>query len=251
MDKEIFVIAPKAGVIVCRQCKYGVRRSQVKAHLEGQAHRLPNTMATQVSEAVRRWNGVSQDAEEGVLPRKLDEKIPELPEYEGLLCRREDNCDYVCRTEGSMKTHWRNAHAWSLQEKRGGTSNRDLDSMKEKFGRFTRRVDCQQMFTSQAGRQFIHIEKPEEEMVSNMPYVAKNQVEEFIGETMDRWLSKRREASLVVEKDDKYLVNPWLRRTGWADYLAGRDIEEAARRMDLPDDERSQSDVSEATVREV
>ena len=196
-----------------------MRRGQVKAHLKGSGHVLPKAIINQVSEAVQGWNGISKEAEEGNLPKEFDDKIPGLHLYPGLLCRREEECDYVCRKENSMKQHWSTKHAWSLQEKSGGRSSKAKEDNKAKFDRFTSRVYCHQVFTSQGGKHFIRVINQEAEAVANFLDVPKNKMDEFMSETMSLWKGKSKEIGEVMETDDKYLVNPWLRRTGWGSWL--------------------------------
>ena len=68
-------------------------------------------------------------------------------------------------------------------------------------------------------------DKPRGGSGCKFPDVPKNKMDEFMSETMNLWKGKSKAIGEVMESDDKYLVNPWLRRTGWADYLAGRDVE--------------------------
>ena len=250
MENEIFEVNLELGVILCRHCKCGVRRGQAKAHLKGGNHDLPKAIVNQVSEAVKVWPGISQEAEEGHLPRKFDHRIEGLHVYPGILCRREEGCEYVCRADNSMKQHWSTVHGYALQEKSGGRSNKAKEENKAKFERFTRKVNCQQVFTSHAGKHFIAVINEEEEMVQNLPDVPKPKMDEFMAEIMNAWKAKNNEIADVIEGEDKYLVNPWLRRTGWADYLAGRNVEEASRRMELPGEEEGEQSIFESTVKE-
>lgn len=110
MENEWFQKVPILRILLCRQCKYGVRPREVKQHLK-KRHQLNHTVASQVAKAVTQWDDVTQDSNDIEIPHALDEPLPLLPcEPSGLLCRRDPQCHFIASTMASIRKHWRISH---------------------------------------------------------------------------------------------------------------------------------------------
>ena len=105
--------------MVCCECQYGVRPTEAERHLK-QKHQFDHPAASQVAQAVRKWEQVQQDSQAIEIPHQLDDPLPILPcRTDGLLCQRDAQCQYLVSHMDSMRKHWRAVHQWSQYPRRG------------------------------------------------------------------------------------------------------------------------------------
>ncbi|RJE17500.1 hypothetical protein PHISCL_10162 [Aspergillus sclerotialis] len=177
----------------------------------------PITNGRQISEAVQRWENVEHDHTRIDLPLVLDTPIPELHLHDdGLLCQRNPNCQYVARSLETMKVHWRKIHHWTAGKHGGRTGEAQRREIEAAIAQSYRRVSCQQVFRTLRGSHYIRIEPGN----TNQRIDPENdgQFARFIREAEQRWEEHQRET--VIQTDQHNEANPWLRRAGWATYLA-------------------------------
>ena len=217
MEHEIFALATGIRVVICKSCKYGVRRKNVAGHLR-YSHGLKNAVAMEVENAVKQWEGVDEEAESGKIPVVLEDKVDGLPMHDdGLQCRKVPECKYVCRSLPTMKEHWRSEHGWAVQQRIGGTRTSERAKQKKEMNEaMEERVSYQQVFQVKEGSHFIRILNPNPDEVNALPG-ALAQVDILVEEAKDKWLHMKELQEGIVEEADKYTANPWLRRTGWSE----------------------------------
>ncbi|KAL2835765.1 hypothetical protein BJX68DRAFT_251333, partial [Aspergillus pseudodeflectus] len=162
MENQLFEKVPSLQVIICRQCKHGVRPAEVERHLK-RKHRFSHQQATQVSQAVRQWEGIQQDSQAIQIPWVLDCPLPVLPCHaNGLLCQRDyPQCQYVACHMDAMRKHWRTTHQWCQQSRRGRVGQREQARGKAELARSYTRVAWQQVFPTRKGSHYIHIQYPD------------------------------------------------------------------------------------------
>jgi hypothetical protein len=51
MENELFYQVPALGLLICRQCKHGVRLAEVDQHLK-KKHHLKHAVASQIIQAI-------------------------------------------------------------------------------------------------------------------------------------------------------------------------------------------------------
>jgi hypothetical protein len=98
-----------------------------------------------------------------VLPRELDEPIPELPVYpDGLLWQRDRQCQYTVRSLVTMRRHWREQHRWVIQSRLGKARRSQLRELRAEIERSVKRVSCQRLFLTRHVSQYLPIHSTED-----------------------------------------------------------------------------------------
>jgi hypothetical protein len=158
MEKQLFEKIASLRVIICRQCQYGVRPTDVQRHLK-QQHGYNHQAARQAARGVHQWEDIQQDNQAIQIPRVLDQPLPIIPCHtNGFLCQRDGvHCQYVAATMDSMRKHWRTTHQWSQQSRRGRVGQREKARGEAELARSFRRVAWQQVFPSGPGSHYIRI----------------------------------------------------------------------------------------------
>jgi hypothetical protein len=119
MENQLFHKLPTLGVIICHQCKHGVRPTEVEQHLK-KKHHLKHAVTSQITQAISQWHDIQHDSSAIQIPQALEEPLPILPSHSnGLLCQRDPYCLFIASTMESMRKHWRTIHQWSQQAHRG------------------------------------------------------------------------------------------------------------------------------------
>jgi hypothetical protein len=126
MENQLFHQVPTLGILICHQCKHGVRPTEVEQHLK-KKHYLKYIVAIQITQAISQWHDIQHDSSAIQIPQALDEPLPILPCHtDGLLCLQGlTQCNYVATTIKSMRKHWQVVHQWSQQSHRGRVSQKD------------------------------------------------------------------------------------------------------------------------------
>jgi hypothetical protein len=62
MENQLFEKIPSLQIIICRQCKHGVRPAEAERHLK-QKHQFNHHQATQVAQAIQQWAEITQDSQ--------------------------------------------------------------------------------------------------------------------------------------------------------------------------------------------
>ncbi|KAL2782487.1 hypothetical protein BJX66DRAFT_345787 [Aspergillus keveii] len=206
MENQLFEKIPSLQIIICRQCKHGVRPAEVERHLK-QKHQFKHQQASQVGQAVRQWADTQQDSQAIQIPRVLEHPLPIVPcHMDGFLCQQDDGaaCHYIGSTMASIRLHWHQVHQWSQQGRRGRVGQREKARGEAELARSYRRVAWQQVFPTRKGSHYIHIRCPEGRQGPPPPPPAE-------------------QAQLAVDAmaDEATDANPCLHMTRWARYLEG------------------------------
>jgi hypothetical protein len=161
MENHLFEKIPSLRIIICRQCKYGVRPADVQQHLKRQ-HQYTYEAACQVAGAVHQWEDIEQDSKAVQIPRQLAAPLPVIPCHRGgLLCQRDHpRCQYLACHMDAMRKHWRTMHQWSQQSRRGRVGQQERARGEAELARSYRRVAWQQVFPTRKGSHYIHIRYP-------------------------------------------------------------------------------------------
>ena len=214
------------GVLVCRSCQYGVRREVLRTHFRTKHQYTPQQTRTILDYS---WK-ISPDIARPSLPALPPGTVP-YPELtlfdDGLLCTKQSQCRYICRTKDSMKEHLRKEHQWTLRARQGrpqkNSGQPDLP---------WKPVACQRIFVTGAGSNYFEVRtiNPQEDLDLD-PDPQKSiwdQIEELRSD------HQLRTPNIIYPAEDGE-ISPWLRRTGWTKYLLGFDRAELRASMDEPD----------------
>lgn len=228
---ELFVPLPSWQVLVCRGCRHAVWPAEVVAHLGGEHHHLKASTGRGIGEELDGWHGIAATKSGFEVPQSLPEAIPELALFrDGLQCCVDaPRCGYVSRGLRTMKNHWRTAHQWPPQVRRGRPPATP-PAASPPAG--CRPVSCQRFFVSGPHSQYFAVPPGDEGALSSAP------------PDQDAWTAMWTEATALEQAQrDRTTIhagaideaNPWLHQTGWLDLLAGCDGRELRAAIGPPD----------------
>ncbi|KAJ5396387.1 uncharacterized protein N7487_003512 [Penicillium crustosum] len=223
MAENPFIPPQHHPVVVCSQCKIGVRPKETNGHLNHQHKKLSPAVRQQIASRVQQWDRAAE-CDSYIPPASLPMPIAGIAEYpDALMCTIQDidyqaaqnagsvdMCRYIARTPQTMRKHWRLHHPALLENGVPSTAQP------------TTQVVCQKVFTSGTGSHYV--------MIEAQP--AKRSVQDTHPTTLDPLYTQfDRLAALGDPATDNRDIdpaqadeaNPWLRRTQWAEYLQGSD----------------------------
>ena len=221
---ELFVRIPEYSVMVCRQCQYAVRPTQVVFHLTHSPHRIPGPHARQIQAVVDAWDPVERDPSQLVFPVVISRPIEGLAVYrDGILCTQTPDCGYVCRSREGIRKHWRTQHSWSPYRQRGRHRAHETEDAQTAIQNAMQRVTCQRFFPTRVGSHYIRVTHPPS---PQQPHPAREvhdarAVDRLIEEVRGYERQDREAQRSVVQAGDLDEATPWLNRTGWIRYLQG------------------------------
>jgi hypothetical protein len=163
--------------------------------------------------------------------------IPNLDEYpNGLLCQQDfTHCQFITRSINKMKHHWREHHGWKVPYKGGRPTHHEREQAQIVIQQGYTIVTCQQFFPSRKGSHYIYIRQPND----RQPPPPTDTVQTAVNEVVQAWEQAQAEAKAqqTVQASKLTDANPWLRMTGWADYLQGISEKNLHDCVDTPDED--------------
>jgi hypothetical protein len=219
---EYFEHLAEYALAVCRKCRHGVLRSQVKSHLQ-RAHRVKRKPAEVIAEEVGSWAGLVEYASEVEVPGQVIQPIDQLPVYaDGLMCRIEpDGCRQIFRSAEAIRKHWQKAHNWSPAVREGRPSRAEQKKIQGRVGKGCKTVHCQRLLVQGQGSQYFQVHEPGDDSPNVVP-VNGEAAWAQVGEQMARvWETVEKRAQNTIQDGERDEVNPWLERTQWLPYLVG------------------------------
>jgi superfamily II DNA helicase RecQ len=231
-------------VIVCKECHYAVWPDEIQGHLHGKKHRIPKKEAGAIANEVEEWPGIARYSGEVELPHRIHEPIPELPLYtDGWKCQLgRDPCPYICRDEKTMKTHWQAQHQWSTRSKPGKPEAIEAGNARKRFQQGAKRVYCQRFFRTRYGSHYFEVCQPEDATTAQIHATTSARAWERVwSRANDYWDLMQEEVRKKIQKGTADEVSPWLKRTGWIEYLEGcdrDDLLESIREPSIDEDDK-------------
>ena len=218
MAENPFIPPQHYPVVVCSQCKVGVRPKESHAHLNHQHKKLNPALRQQIASVVQQWDR-ARECDSYVPPASLPTPIAGIAEHpDALICtiqplevtsdpQSTDTCRYIARTLPTMKKHWRLSHPTLLQNGIPTTTQPTMP------------VTCQKVFTSGTGSHYVMIEA--QLPTSSTPGTATPTAQDPLHAQFDRLaaLGDPVTDSRDIDTAQADEANPWLRRTQWAEYL--------------------------------
>jgi RecQ family ATP-dependent DNA helicase len=206
-------------MVACKECKHIVWPNQIAGHLQNKdnAHRAKRRDATRMQREVEEWPDLLQYSDELPLVNEIRPPISELHVHrDGLRCIIDpDQCKYICRVEGSMKSHLTQKHPNS----RGRRGARTLVSREAPVKKPWKQVACQRFFVQGRGSQYFEVDVPDyANPAVAIPVTRVERGRQILIARMEKIEDRERR---VIEEGGFNEINPWVERTKWHEYLGG------------------------------
>ena len=243
---EFFHHSVEWQVVICKECRYAIWPDQIKGHLQGKQHRTPGKEAGAIAEEVQQWPGVVRYSSEFEVPIRIDQPITELPLYkDGLMCQLEPgHCSYICRDPKSIREHWRRQHAWSVRKRRGGSGPDKKAAVRRRLRQGAKTVHCQRFFPSRHGSSYFEVQQPEAAIAQQVHSGTREAAWARAWEqATEYWDQIQNEANSKIRKGETDEASPWLKRTGWVEYLQDcdrQDLLQSIREPNANDDDEEE-----------
>lgn len=216
MASDLVQVQEVYQILICRECKYAIWPHQSRSHFTGPHHRLNGTRAQQIQKEIQSWPDLIQDPQQFQVPVSVEQAIPELELHDGFQCQASVmNCHYICVKYQSIRRHVQNQHGISRFQRRGQPSQAQQAESHDRP--LWRAVQCQRFFVQGPRSHFFEVSQAD----------AIEQREDATSRAMELMQTAWQQA---LERDDRFIqegqeneVNPWLKRTGWHEYLVGKD----------------------------
>jgi hypothetical protein len=202
--REWLLYLPEYKVLICRHCKHSIKPESGLARPLQYLHKsLPRPFRKVL---VQYALGLPLVYPEAVpIPSAESASIEGLSVWDGWAC---DECEHVCKSEGSMREHCRGKNKWTKAE---GT--RWLERKRQTF------------FISDKRKYFIVTPSAVETVVTGASSV---RLDGFIDALLKEANKKdvKEDERLGTVDASQYMVDksPWMRCTGWLREFAGRDM---------------------------
>jgi len=217
---------------VCKSCQTAVRPKQITTHLRSVSHK--RNISFCITEDIQqyiltRWSEIGEVFDYSEITNRTNnspERLEDLPVFEdGIQCRRGSDCQYIYRTIKGIKEYWRIHHHWLVPRLSSLTTQSELDQ-------YTQRVPCQRLFRQGPHSNFftiqsaVRVPNPRPEALS---------VDTLLEQLETQHQRIFRPSICTVETTEINKATPWLRRTRWTQYLAGRPSETLLPLIQIPD----------------
>lgn len=219
--EELFTILSPYPILFCRLCQSAVRTDQIVAHLRAAAHQrtIPFRIADQISQQISiRWPELQQSYTLRTITHPASgppQPLALLPVFtDGLWCRRDPSCQYICRTTNALKIHWRQQHQWAARLN-------PTESTQAEITQYTESVSCQRLFRSGPGSYYFLVRASSTEEPEPEP----SQIDSLFNSLESQHQQYFITSSRPVERTELDEASPWLRRTRWTSYLRGQSPE--------------------------
>ena len=247
-----FTHLPDWKVVICKQCRVCVWPSHVAGHLRGGQHKTSSQDAEAVADQISTWQGVEHYPSQFVLPETIQMPIPEIPLWEhGERCQVEPDCRVIGRNRASIRRHWHKKHPeFCVDGRRGGSSRAQGRAAEARYAKGARQVQCQRLFAQGPHSQYIEVQRPEEAAPEQVHAgTAERAIDRAWQKANIYWESMREKQNDTIQAGQTDEVNPWLKRTGWIEYLEGCDRKDLLKVIVQPgQDEEEEEDPVEAAV---
>ena len=165
---EYFTHLVPYGLLVCKECQYGVLPSQVTTHLAGPQHQLPARQRREIRDVVATWPGLLQtdvDFKRVGNPRDRPRRLEALALHsDGKMCHL---CGHIVRTRDGIQAHYRREHGVRTSWASG------LSGVDGRNPPWAEGVHCQRFFTHGAAQGYFEVQAPDESDRDAKPTVQK------------------------------------------------------------------------------
>ena len=234
MADQFFVIERRTKVLCCIQCKHAVWRDEAIKHLRGKKHVVSETRIGEIKAQLSEWQDVANRGDEVTFPTRTRKPIPYLDiSRDGIKCQVEgSSCRYICRSVQGMTNHHSKEHRGVLGRQGGRRNRPGASSADDEELRSAIRVVCQRFFPGRTGSRYFEVEEPDEDSQPILP-VNQSRLEQA-KDSLTRREAIVMDKARTISESERYDANPWLKRTGWAEYLSGIDRQELLNAVQPP-----------------
>ena len=233
---ELFQVAASVRLPACRKCEVCVWPEEVSGHLQGRQHGLSRKDGREVQQVIHQWPSLLHKGDPLPSINGVISQIPELKLYRNaLLCQAHPGqCQHIRRSEHAMKTHFSQVHPGS-RGSRGAKCKAHRGQHRQELWKA---VNCQRLFVQGRGSQLFEVEVPDEEPVdppTQPPPASKiEQARQLLVHRMAKIEDHERR---VIENGTYNAPSPWLKQTGFAQYLRKLDRDELLQSVATPEAE--------------
>ena len=242
MASQLFHQPSTDPVIVCKRCDIGVRPQFIVTHLQGSYHRFTSATARSIYATIQEWDGIEL-CDEWQPPTVVNNPIPNLPVFsDGISCEMGQFCQFIARTENTMRQHWRDQHSWVAPKNPGGRPSQSTQrslAAEQLFQQFTKIVRCQRAFRQGPGSHYIRVRTLGAEAIAEADSMPATEVGDRLIDQIEQAFTEESELPQLIEAGERDDANPWLRRTQWAVYLRGINPADLLGCVEAPDAESS------------
>ncbi|EXJ86299.1 hypothetical protein A1O1_06669 [Capronia coronata CBS 617.96] len=244
---------PEYRVIFCKTCRFCPVPSQITRHLRDHHGHVSAAIQRQIVEAVQQIPDLAQQPGQVRYPDPDTPPIPELGVIENAFrCTAprnnatEGGCGYMCLNIKSMQRHCKEQHGWINVQKRGRMGRGGRDTRQPQT---PNRIWVDGCF----GQQFFRVDKWKKIFPVAAPESARVTVDEIV-QRAERQLAAQQKAieefrqhEVMGHQENRYEVNGWLERAGWASHLARYTRDELEHFVAIP---RRKEEVTEEVTEE-
>ena len=242
MASQLFDQPSTDPVLVCKRCNFAVRPREVFRHLQSSNHRFSKPRARQIAEAIQ-TSDYAQECDEWQPPPVVNNPIPNLPVFsDGISCEMGQFCQFIARTENTMRQHWRDQHSWVAPKHPGGRPSQSTQrslAAEQLFQQFTKIVRCQRAFRQVPASHYIRVRTLGAEAIAEADSMPATEVGDRLIDQIEQAFTEESELPQLIEAGERDDANPWLRRTQWAVYLRGINPADLLGCVEAPDAESS------------
>jgi hypothetical protein len=141
--------------------------------------------------------------------------IANLPVFsDGILCEKDPFCQFIARSIGTLRYHWRKCHAWVALVNYGGRRRQQgLSAAEQQIQQFTRVIRCQRAFPSRIGSHYIRVSTLGAAAIAGADLMPATEVGDRLIDEIELAFTEESELPHLIDASERDDANPWLRRT--------------------------------------
>ncbi|KAK1809579.1 hypothetical protein LTR12_016055 [Friedmanniomyces endolithicus] len=209
----------------------GMVKSEVGVVVLQQKHELLRDEVRAVAREVATWRLFSStDAFE--LTRQGQQALPYLPIHrDGLRCQLQpQQCQYIARSDTSMRNHWRQAHRWNVSHYRGQLGHTEKEEYRQRRADALSSVCCQRLFPAGKNSGYFEVSLGDTEASQAEAEGEPTSLASIVrGELAVLEEAQHERAQVFRAFESAKEVSPWLELTRWPEYLEGHRLRDVVK----------------------
>ena len=232
---------PQYRIMLCKQCRNGIVRSQLSSHLRNHHRGLTHPVKQSVLLAASTIGDWADKDDAVIFPIAIIPPVPHLSIIpDGLKCMVSNaagvSCNFLCRGVQHMQNYCRDRHGWINPVKKGRVQKR---SNINHPALWVEGVRCQKFSTHGLLARLFEIHRPGLDAQQQEDFISQDFQDKrrLLISSVAKAKQDREETArhAIVEPDtNRFIPTAWLTRAGWARHLAGLDRDWLASLMSPP-----------------
>jgi hypothetical protein len=138
-------------------------------------------------------------------PAMVNTPIANLPVFsDGILCEKDQFCQFIARSIGTMRYHWRNRHAWVAPVNHGGRQRQQgLSAAEQQIQQFTRVVRCQRAFSQGPASHYIRVRTLGAEAITGADSMPATEVGDRLIDEIELAFTEESELPHVIDASER------------------------------------------------